>query len=151
MFVDLVFPPSIISVISLQTMATRWYCGHCHHGPMMVATTEHCVNCLRRRDHYSTYERDEQSSIASNAPSSQLNLLSGRTTCSRRGIIECQHMSESLAGMPAEYFMSAPSSWYCCRCKKFDTILLIYSADDQYRFGWAKIQSNGSQVSCVRP
>lgn len=98
-------------------MATRWYCGHCSHGPMMIATTEHCVNCLRRRDLYSTYERIEQSSIASTAPSNQLDPVSGRTEYSGRGIAECHHESEPLAEMPAEYFVSAASWWYCCRCK----------------------------------
>lgn len=88
----------------------------------MIATTEHCVNCLRRRDTYSTYERNEQSSIASTALSDQFDPLSGRTNCSGRGIIGCQHESESLAEMPADYFVSAASSWYCCRCKKVDII-----------------------------
>ena len=89
---------------------------------MLVATCEHCVMCLRQRDNYSTYERNEQSSKASTAPLNQLDPFPGRTKCSERSIIAYQNGSESLAEMLAGFFASAPSQWFCCCCKKFDLI-----------------------------
>lgn len=114
-------------------MSTHWYCGHCLFGPMMIATTEHCVMCFHQRDKYSTYERIEQSSIASTAPHNQLYLVSGRSERSERGIIACQHKSRPLAEMPAGFFTSAPSRWFCCGCKKFDIISV-------YLQGWWRIK-----------
>lgn len=93
---------------------------------MLVATCDHCVMCLRQRDNYSTYERNEQSSIASTSPLNQLDAFPGRTKCSERSIIAYQNESESLAEMPAGCFASAPSQWFCCGCKKFD-LIPVYS------------------------
>lgn len=99
---------------------------------MLVATTEHCVICLRQRDIYATYEKYDQSSTASTAPPNQLDPSPGRTKCSELGPTECQYESE-LAEMPAEDLKSALLRWYCCQCKKSNVITVFYKADDLYR------------------
>lgn len=105
-------------------MATRWFCGHCHYGPMIMATTEHCVMCLRQRDNYATYAND-QSSIASTAPPNRLDQSYDRTKCTDRGPTACQHKLES------EDLASASLPWFCCQCKKSNLIAVFYGADDQ--------------------
>ena len=114
--------PSIISIIFPNTMATHWYCGHCHHGPMMMTTNEHCVLCFRRRDTYAIYE---QSSIASTAPPNQSDTSPVRIKCCDGGLIAFQHESELLAEMRAKVSVSAQPWWYCCQCKESNVIAVF--------------------------
>lgn len=112
-------------------MATQWFCGHCLYGPMLIATTDHCVICFRRRDIYATYGQHDLSTIASTAPPNQLDPSCGRTRCIEGGPTMCQYKPESLAEMPPEDLTSAPLQWFCCSCKKSNVIADFYRADYQ--------------------
>lgn len=141
----------IIFVVFSGSMATNWFCGHCSFGPMMIETTEFCVNCHRQRDSYATYENLRPPFTASlNQPEPGFSAAH----CGNQGLIAYQQPKPEIGarGLAVQEKALTPTRWYCCQGKKVKNIyhFSFFRANCRHRWRWSRVPQRKNEAFELR-